>query len=114
MPGRNDRPYAAIGSIEIRGRCRLLRYLAGVAVAVAPCASSAQQTATYSYDALGRLVTSSLSRPQGNVTTSVTHDAASNRSRYEIAGTLSRAASISSAERNAQLNNSNDIAEGGP
>lgn len=75
-----------MGDIKTEGGSRLLKYLAGAALAVTPCASSAQQTTTYSYDALGRLIDA---RHNGGVSdgssSSNTYDMASNRQRTVIA-----------------------------
>lgn len=48
-------------------------------------AAKAQETTTYTYDALGRLVSSKTSGSQ-NVTTSIRYDAAGNRTNYTVAG----------------------------
>jgi hypothetical protein len=53
---------------------------------VAP-AAMAQETTTYTYDALGRLIVSSTSGgPNNGTTNQINHDPASNRTGYTITG----------------------------
>lgn len=47
--------------------------------------AQAQDTTTYTYDALGRLVSSKTSGSQ-NVTTDIRYDAAGNRTNYTVSG----------------------------
>ena len=52
-----------------------------------PCSAQAQETITYTYDELGRLKTVSSSGSVNNgQTTSVTFDAAGNRTNYTVSG----------------------------
>jgi hypothetical protein len=65
---------------------RLSRILAAGAI-LAPCAASATETITYSYDAKGRLVTVARTGTVNNgVTTSYAHDKVDNRTNKTTAG----------------------------
>lgn len=58
--------------------------LLGVAIATPTCAA---ETVTYSYDALGRLVGSSVSGgPSSGVNTTIAYDPADNRTNYQVTG----------------------------
>ena len=60
---------------------------AAIALAVAATQPSSAETVTYTYDALGRLVTSSVSSgPSNGVQTSIQYDAAGNRTNYQVQG----------------------------
>jgi YD repeat-containing protein len=59
--------------------------LATLAVAI-PSISAAQQTVSYTYDALGRVVTVQHSGTSNNTTTSFTYDKADNRTSISVTG----------------------------
>lgn len=68
----------------VKGGARL--FLAGSAIAIC-AAAEAEETTTYSYDALGRLVaTSSSGTVNDGIATSVGYDPAGNRSTYTVTG----------------------------
>lgn len=57
------------------------------ALMLIPSPAMAQETTTYTYDALGRLVVSSTSGgPNNGTTNQIAHDPASNRTGYTITG----------------------------
>ena len=64
-----------------------MKYLIFMLLSCAGAAASAQETVSYTYDALGRLRQSSASGgPNSGTQTSIDYDSAGNRSSYRIAG----------------------------
>ena len=64
---------------------RLLAGFAALGVALVSAPACAQETVTYSYDALGRLVASTTSGgPNSGVSTGIGYDPAGNRSTYTV------------------------------
>lgn len=63
------------------------RLLTLITVIGAPAATQAAETATYTYDALGRVVTSGVSGgPATGTSITMQYDAAGNRVRYAVSG----------------------------
>lgn len=62
------------------------RFVAAVLIAILPPQARASETVTYSYDALGRLVATSVSGgPNNGMSTSIQLDKADNRTNYSLA-----------------------------
>lgn len=64
----------------------MLRTLAVLCLAICPFEAGAQTTMTYRYDALGRLVGSSVSSGGSTTATDIAYDAAGNRKAYKVSG----------------------------
>lgn len=64
---------------------------------IAPATASAQSTATYEYDVLGRLVVSTNATGPTNVRTAIEYDPAGNRKNYQVTGAANGDDSGSSA-----------------
>lgn len=79
--------------------------LVAALIAVFPVQGASAETITYSYDALGRLVSSSVTGgPSGGATTGIGYDAAGNRTSYSISGrTAPNAATVSAPGARAEL-----------
>lgn len=71
-----------------------MRIKMAVLLAISGIASeaSAQETTTYTYDALGRLVESKVSGSRPTVTTGISYDPAGNRKNYTVKGGVDAAA----------------------
>jgi hypothetical protein len=66
---------------------RLLASSSVIAIGFACLPAHAQETITYQYDALGRLISSQVSGgPNNNVTTTTSFDSAGNRTNYKVTG----------------------------
>jgi hypothetical protein len=73
---------------------RTLAWLFVASISTLPSIALAQETTTYTYDALGRLVTASQSGgPSAGTSTALTYDPAGNRTNVTVAGSPNGSAS---------------------